>query len=493
MIRLAYRQQWVQPVPMEAEWLRLPWWLNLPRKLLLIVSPILMLVAVVVLAVFIARKLYRYPLGLVLLIAALVLYAWAGCPVVAVLGGVVLLVGVGCWRWPGPWVSRAVARQARSEWRRATCYVPGWRKTTEFSELTKSHRWDVHYPKLTRVRSDGWRDRVTVRMLRGQCPEDYARAADRLAHSFGARACRVRVTRPRRLAVDFLHTDPLADPIALPALPAIGAVDLRRLVVGRLETGRDWRLRLLHRHVLVAGVTDAGKSSLAWSLLWALAPAIRTGAVQVFGIDPKGGMELGKAPGLFHELTYGNGEASVELLERVALRTRQQAEALREQGRRVWEPASGAPFVLLIVDELADVIAYQPDPALRKRATLALSSITSQGRAPGAAVLGQVQDPRKSVVDFRNLFPVKIAMRLDEREQVDMVLGDGARERGAAAHEIAEDTPGVAWVKIDGRREPDRGRAFHVTDTDLDELGEYVTGGHVEAPRPLVLTGIRGA
>ncbi len=283
--------------------------------------------------------------------------------------------------------------------------------------------------------------------------------------------------------LDFLHTDPLADPIALPALPVDGAgtVDLSKVTIGRLETGQDWRLRLLHRHVLVAGVTDAGKSSVAWSALWALAPAIRTGQVQVFGIDPKGGMELGKAPRLFHRLVYGNGEQAVELLEQVATLTRQRADALREQGRRAWDPASGQPFVLLIVDELADVVAYQPDAGLRKRANLALSSITSQGRAPGVAVLGQVQDPRKSVVDFRNLFPVKVAMRLDEREQVDMVLGDGVRERGAEAHEIGEDTPGVAWVKIDGRRDPDRARAFHVTDADLAELSAYVAGG--EAPR----------
>jgi S-DNA-T family DNA segregation ATPase FtsK/SpoIIIE len=57
-----------------------------------------------------------------------------------------------------------------------------------------------------------------------------------------------------------------------------------------------------------------------------------------------------------------------------------------------------------------------------------------------------------------------------------MVLGDGVRERGAAAHEISENTPGVAWVKEDGRRDPVRTRAFHVTDTDLDALVEYVTG-----------------
>jgi S-DNA-T family DNA segregation ATPase FtsK/SpoIIIE len=74
-------------------------------------------------------------------------------------------------------------------------------------------------------------------------------------------------------------------------------VDLARVPIGRTEIGRVWVLRLLDRHVLVAGVSDAGKSSVMWAVLRALAPWIRCGLVQVFGIDPKGGMELGRAPG----------------------------------------------------------------------------------------------------------------------------------------------------------------------------------------------------
>jgi len=180
-----------------------------------------------------------------------------------------------------------------------------------------------------------------------------------------------------------------------------------------------------------------------------------------------------------------NGTEAVELLEHVATLTRQRAEALRRQGTRTWSPASGQPFVLIIIDELADVIAYQPDTALRKRANAALQTLLSQGRAPGVCVIGQIQDPRKQILDCRHLFPIKIAMRLDEPEQVDMVLGEGVRERGAAAHEISEDTPGVAWIKVEGRRNPERARAFHTTDTDLDALSEYVTAGHHDAPRPL--------
>ena len=41
-------------------------------------------------------------------------------------------------------------------------------------------------------------------------------------------------------------------------------------------------------------------------------------------------------------------------------------------------------------------------------------------------MIAALQDPRKEVMNIRNLFPDRIAMRLDEPEQVDMVLGDGA-------------------------------------------------------------------
>lgn len=385
------------------------------------------------------------------------------------------------WRCPGR-LDMWLFRLARAEARRLWVYARVWRRTMMFSELAKRIGHTRYFPKIRRVRSDGWRDRVSVTLLRGQAPADFARRADQLAHAFGAMACRVRVDRPRRVWLDFLHRDPLTTPLVPPELGSaevVGGVDLARVHVGLLESGRPWLLRLLGRHLLIVGSTDAGKSSVVWAILWYLAPSIRSGSVQVFGIDPKGGMELGRAPNLFTRLVYGNGADAVELLEYVAALTRQRAERFRDRGVSEWSRGLGVPFGVLVVDELADVIAYQTDKALKARAAAALQVMTSQGRAPGVCVIGEVQDPRKSVVDFRHLFPVKIALRLDEAEHVDMVLGDGARERGAAAHEIAEDTPGVAWVKTDGRREIDRARAFHPRHRqhDLDDLCCYVADG----------------
>ena len=92
-----------------------------------------------------------------------------------------------------------------------------------------------------------------------------------------------------------------------------------------------------------------------------------------------------------------------------------------------------------MVDEVAFLTAYLSDRALRDRIKAALATLTTQGRAVGYSVVAALQDPRKEVMSIRNLFPDRIAMRLDEPEQVDMVLGDGARDRGALADLISTD------------------------------------------------------
>ena len=85
-------------------------------------------------------------------------------------------------------------------------------------------------------------------------------------------------------------------------------------------------------------------------------------------------------------------------------------------------------------------------------------------------VVGALQDPRKDVISLRNLFPTRIALRLDESDQVDMVLGDGARERGALADEISpvpEMRAGVGYVRLEGSPHVVRVRAAYVTDDDI--------------------------
>jgi S-DNA-T family DNA segregation ATPase FtsK/SpoIIIE len=100
----------------------------------------------------------------------------------------------------------------------------------------------------------------------------------------------------------------------------------------------------------------------------------------------------------------------------------------------------------------------------------ALATLTTQGRAVGYCVVAALQDPCKEVMSIRNLFPDRIAMRLDEPEQVDMVLGDGARDRGATSDLISTDPAtgaGVAFVRLEADPDPVRVRAARVSDEDI--------------------------
>ena len=87
------------------------------------------------------------------------------------------------------------------------------------------------------------------------------------------------------------------------------------------------------------------------------------------------------------------------------------------------------------------------------------------------------------MISLRNLFSTRIALRLDESDQVDMVLGDGARDRGALADEISplpQIGAGVGYVRLEASPDPVRVRAAYVTDTDIRAMAEavgYLPGG----------------
>jgi DNA segregation ATPase FtsK/SpoIIIE, S-DNA-T family len=135
------------------------------------------------------------------------------------------------------------------------------------------------------------------------------------------------------------------------------------------------------------------------------------------------------------------------------------------------------PFIVILVDEVAFLTAYLSDRAIRDRIKAALATLTTQGRAVGYSVVAALQDPRKEVMNIRNLFPDRIAMRLDEPEQVDMVLGDGARDRGATADLTSNDPAtgaGVAYVRLETDPDPVRVRAAWITDADIRAMvAEY--------------------
>jgi S-DNA-T family DNA segregation ATPase FtsK/SpoIIIE len=74
-----------------------------------------------------------------------------------------------------------------------------------------------------------------------------------------------------------------------------------------------------------------------------------------------------------------------------------------------------------------------------------------------------------------------VALQLDEPTQVDMVLGEGARDQGALCDKIPDATRGVGYVRIEGVREPTRVRAAYVTGQDIAEMVQLYAPGAATA------------
>ena len=323
-------------------------------------------------------------------------------------------------------------------------------------------------PLLKKVSTGPWSDTLTVRMLPGQTVQDWEVRAEALAHGWSARDVRVHYVDPGHVALEVFHGDSLQEVVRAFAVGQ-SDIDLYAVPIGVREDGYAWTLQLQEWHWLIAGVTGAGKSSVIWSLIRALCPAIHAGIVEVWAIDPKGGMELRPGRDLFAHFVDDSYERMVNMLEGAVSEMRKRADRLAGKTRK-HQATREEPLMVVIIDELANLTAYQPDVKLRKRVNDAVSLLLTQGRAVGVCVICALQDPRKDVVWFRNLFPGKIGLRLDEPEQVEMVLGEGARRRGARCDQIPESLPGVGFVKVDGLREPIRVRASWVTDQDIDDM-----------------------
>jgi S-DNA-T family DNA segregation ATPase FtsK/SpoIIIE len=403
---------------------------------------------------------------------------WLDWPGLAGLWGAAAVVSLVWWRtWPDSYRTWVTLRLL-AWWRHVFVYRRHWQPVLVISGLAESYQERRYLPRIRRVSCSEWADRVRVSLVAGTSPAEFETRVAELAHGFGAPSCRVVMEGPRKITLEFPRHDTLAEPLSALDLP--DRVDLGALPVGVCEDGSPWRLRLHGTHVLVAGVTGSGKGSVIWSAIRAMLPAIDAGTAQLWAIDPKR-MELSYGRRLFAQYA-DTGEAAVAVLE--AAVERMQDRARRYAGkRRSHTPTTEDPFVLVVLDEVAFLTAYHPDRDIRKRSENAIATLTSQGRSVGFAVLAALQDPRKEVMNLRNLFPDKVALRLDEASQVDMILGEGARDRGANAHLIDPTLPGVGFVRMETSPAPVRVRAAYVSDdnitamTDVYGVGSSSDGG----------------
>ncbi|CAI7977505.1 DNA segregation ATPase FtsK/SpoIIIE, S-DNA-T family [Frankia sp. Hr75.2] len=326
-------------------------------------------------------------------------------------------------------------------------------------------------PGMRRVRRTAAGRMFRVHLRAGQDVTDLQRNALRLAAALGGRGLRIAPDLAHAGRADVVLVSREALGGLVPAADLDGGAgdlsDLDAVLVGRREDGGPWLLRLRGSHVLVAGASGAGKGSVLWSIVRALAPAIRSGLVQIWAADPKGGMELGFGEPLFRH--FAVDIAGIADLLEDAVGTMQRRTGWLRGRSRLHTPTPKHPLIVVMVDEIAALTAYATDRETKQRISAALSLLLSQGRAVGVVVIGAVQDPRKDVLPFRDLFQVRVALRMSASE-ANLVLGDDAYARGAWTDRIPMSLPGVGFVLVDGDPTPVRVRAAWVDDQDIHTM-----------------------
>jgi hypothetical protein len=301
----------------------------------------------------------------------------------------------------------------------------------------------------------GWRARIALR--RGHTIADALGKLPAIESALGTRPGAVRIEPDRARADHFLmrvlHTDPRERPIPW-RTPDIQSIT-QPVPLGVFEDATTAAALLLRRNALVGGVVGSGKSGVLNVILAALA---QCEDVVIWGVDLKGGMELRPwVPSLDRLAT--TPEQAIAVLREAVTELERRAVESSQLGARVWEPTKTQPALVIVIDEYAE---------LPEAATVYTDSIARRGRAVAVNIIAATQRPTQKAMGHgaaRSQMDVRISLRVRERRDVDLILGQGMYQAGWYAHIL--DAPGKFLISAPEHPNPKRARAYLITDADV--------------------------
>ena len=314
---------------------------------------------------------------------------------------------------------------------------------------------------------DVWGWRARLRLARGQTISDVVGKIPAIESGLGTFRGAVRVyptpdDLANRCELRVLDIDPHADAIPWPG-PSTATIT-EPIDLGPFEDATPCRVLFLRRHVLFGGATGAGKSGGLNVLIGNLAAC---GDVVIWGIDLKKGMELGPWAPCINRLATTPDEARQLLADAVKV-LEARAALLAERGQRLWEPTPDMPALIIVIDEYAELADDTPD-AIRDA-----DSIARRGRAVAVNLVAATQRPTQKAMGqgaVRSQMDVRIAFRVRERKDVDLILGQGMLAAGWLAHTL--NAPGKFLIAAAEHDTPKRARAYLLTDQVVEAAASY--------------------
>lgn len=344
-------------------------------------------------------------------------------------------------------------------------------RTTSGLITVNGRRYSV--PRLVSITKSAIGPVAFFSAIPGTTEESFEYAARKLEVSLRVQKIRVQQLPLDResgvMRIIFVTTDPLVQPVPKDFFIVHAAKSPLVLPLAMKELGGAFELPM--HHTLVVGATGSGKGSVLQAIIRQLAPFRKNGFVRLWGGDIKRAEFKGfDRTSLFQEIHF-DAEGQADMLNRFVeevLRPKQ------ELSGRSFQMSPDNPMDVIIIDEFSSLMRE----SAFKQGLVALNTIMSQGRSDGCYVIAASQEAQKAVLDnYRQHFANRIALRVEQPLEVDMVLGAGMRELGAEAHLIPAAnegngyrTAGVGFVKSDGDPRPARVRFAYTSDEDMMNL-----------------------
>lgn len=306
-------------------------------------------------------------------------------------------------------------------------------------------------------------DRYALKLAPGVKVKQVSALADDIALAIGAKGVRVlapipgtkhvgievpaeeRKTIPLSQLADNLEQDhPLRFPVGI-------AVD---------GSGISARVDKLP-HLLVAGTTGSGKSVFTTALLAHLVTRSEPAQLQLMLVDPKR-VELASFAGLPHlaRPVATDIHSAVETLDAAVAEMETRWKMLEEAGKRqVSELADPPPYLVVVVDELADLMM-----TAGKRAENAIVRLLQLGRAAGVHLILATQRPSTDVVTglIKTNAPSRMVFAVSSHTDSGVALGQ------TGAQNLLGQGDGLWWPG--GASQPERIQGVFLSTEELEDM-----------------------
>jgi S-DNA-T family DNA segregation ATPase FtsK/SpoIIIE len=208
-------------------------------------------------------------------------------------------------------------------------------------------------------------------------------------------------------------------------------------------------------HILIAGSTGAGKSVLLSSIISGLVTAKTPSELKLMLVDTKQ-LDLTLFAGLPHVVEMADDVAKVhELFTRLMLIVRQRTAKMKGIARNLYEYnricPSPLPYYVVVIDELADVIAEDAAIAATRQEPIAslpriskrLQNLIQISRAAGVHVICATQRPSVKIItgDIKANLATRIALRLPSGYDSKTILNEYGAEKLLGKGDMLVESP----------------------------------------------------